>query len=278
MAEKRKKIFPFSSLVYLTLFLLAIYVYKNPDTKDKVKPYAKISYAYALNLKDLIETPFYKHVSGYSIKLPNKYTVHGIDVSHHQQYIDWSRVSKMHAQGQSIKFAYCKATEGLDHSDRHFSHNKKRSKEHQISFGAYHFFRPKKDGKQQADFFLNTVGDLAPADMVPVVDIEVLDRVSPSTMRKRLKDFLDHVESAIGVKPMIYTGDVFYKDYLKGYFPKYRIWIANYSNGTQSSEKRWTMWQHSQTATVDGIPGKVDMNVFYGNWEQFKKAMLIGFQ
>ncbi|OHX64093.1 glycoside hydrolase family 25 protein [Flammeovirga pacifica] len=278
MSEKKAKIFPFSSVLLLFLFGIGLYLYKNPQARVHAKPYAQLSYAYALNIKDFVEAPFYKHVSGYSIKLPKPYKVHGIDVSHHQQYINWDRVSVMNAQGQSIKFAYCKATEGEDHLDRHFAHNKNQSKKNNIAFGAYHFFRAKKDGIKQAQFFLKTINKLSPTDMIPVVDIEYLDGVAPSLMRKRLLDFLLYIEKEIGVKPMIYSGDAFYRDYIKGHFSKYRLWIANYSGSTQLSKKRWTMWQHSQTATVDGIPTYVDMNVFYGDFDQFKKSLLIGFQ
>ena len=39
-----------------------------------------------------------------------EYPVQGIDVSHHQQTIDWGKLDK-----QSVQFAFIKATEGGNH-------------------------------------------------------------------------------------------------------------------------------------------------------------------
>ena len=46
------------------------------------------------------------------------YDVHGIDVSHHQGAIDWQAVA-----GDGVAFAYIKATEGGDFTDRRFAEN-----------------------------------------------------------------------------------------------------------------------------------------------------------
>src|SRR5436190_23267235 len=43
---------------------------------------------------------------------------HGIDVSHHQGHIAWTKLPR-----QGVDFAYIKATEGADHFDRRFSIN-----------------------------------------------------------------------------------------------------------------------------------------------------------
>ncbi|NLR93974.1 glycoside hydrolase family 25 protein [Flammeovirga agarivorans] len=276
--SKKVNIFPFSSFLLIFFMGLGYLIKENPDVKASLGPYIEKSINLVLNVRDYIEVPFYKHIDGYGVKLPNKYSVHGIDVSHHQKLIDWKRVSEMYAQDTQVKFVYAKATEGEDHKDRHFYHNRKNAKKELISFGAYHFFRPKKSGTKQAEFFIETIGELHASEMVPVVDIEILDGIPPEIMRERLADFLQKVEDEWNIKPMIYTGDSFYKDYLKGHFRKYRVWIANYGQETQASTKRWTMWQHTQSATIDGIPESVDMNVFYGDWEAFKKAMLVGYQ
>lgn len=46
-------------------------------------------------------------------------TQQGIDVSHHQGYIDWEMVA---ADG-SVKFAYIKASEGTTHQDTRYDYN-----------------------------------------------------------------------------------------------------------------------------------------------------------
>ena len=47
-----------------------------------------------------------------------KYPIRGVDVSHYQGEIDWSRLA-----GEDISFAYIKATEGSGHKDEMFDRN-----------------------------------------------------------------------------------------------------------------------------------------------------------
>lgn len=276
--SKKVNIFPFSSFLLLFLMALGYYINVNPSAHQLIFPYIQKGIDYTMNLKDYVESPFYKHFKGYGVKIPDKYSVHGIDISHHQKLIDFQRVEEFHAQDASIKFVYVKATEGQDHKDRHFDRNIEELKNTSLLFGAYHFFRPRTSGKEQANYFIETVGNLTADNLVPVVDIEVLDGVDPTVMRDRLEEFVLIIEKEYGVKPMIYTGDSFYKDYFKGHFRKYRIWIANYGEATKAPKERWTVWQHTQEANIDGIPNKVDMNVFDGDWEKFKKSLIIGHQ
>ena len=61
----------------------------------------------------------------------------GIDVSHHQDTIDWAQVA-----GSGIRFAIAKATEGTGYIDPLFSTNRADAMAAGIAFGAYHFARP----------------------------------------------------------------------------------------------------------------------------------------
>ena len=144
-----------------------------------------------------------------------------------------------------------------------------------IKCGAYHFFRPKKSGLWQAKFFLQTV-DVEKGDLPPVVDVEELNGVSAAKMRKELKDYVEHIEKKTGVKPIIYTGLSFFKDYLDGYFDDYPLWIAHYYKPKlRISEKtKWHFWQHSDKAKVNGIGYIVDFNVFNGDSTEFKQLLV----
>src|SRR6201989_432399 len=50
----------------------------------------------------------------FGIQLPLGYKIHGIDVSSYQGNIYWPAVAQMQDQDVSIKFAFIKATEGLN--------------------------------------------------------------------------------------------------------------------------------------------------------------------
>ena len=60
----------------------------------------------------------------------------GVDVSHHQDDIDWPKVSQ-----SNVRFAYIKATEGGDYVDPKFTDNWKQARAAGLAVGVYHFFK-----------------------------------------------------------------------------------------------------------------------------------------
>lgn len=225
-------------------------------------------------VKDYGQDPNYRTYHSFNIKIPKKHTVHGIDVSYYQGKIDWLKVKQMKEDEVKISFAFIKATEGLLLVDPYFKRNWREAPKAGLMCGAYHFFRPKKDGKAQAKFFLQVV-NIEKGDLPPVVDIESLDGVSPAKMRLELSDFINYVEMKTKVKPIIYTGLKFYKDYLAGEFEDYHLWIANYHQAQLRMDKSlWKFWQHSDRAKINGIGHVVDFNAFNGDSTELVKMLV----
>ncbi len=226
-------------------------------------------------IRDIGENPNYRTYKSFDIRIPNKYSIHGIDVSYAQGKIDWYQVKSMQEDSVHISFAFIKATEGLLTVDPYFKRNWREAPKVGIVCGAYHFFRPQKNGKWQARFFLQNV-DLEKGDLPMVVDIEQLDSVPPVQMRKELKSFLDFVEKKTKAKPIIYSGLSFYQDYLMGYFDEYPFWIAHYYRDHLqiNSATNWWFWQHSDKAKVNGINHSVDFDAFKGNYQDFQKLLV----
>lgn len=224
---------------------------------------------------DIGENPHYRTYKSFEIRIPTKYHIHGIDVSYAQGKIDWQKVRAMQEDSVRISFAFVKATEGLLKVDPYFKRNWREAPKVGITCGAYHFFRPEKNGLWQARFFLQNVS-IEKGDLPAVADIEVLDRTSPQTMRKELKIFLNHVESKTHVRPIIYTNISFYTDYLAGYFDNYTLWIANYYQPelAMDAKTKWQFWQHSDIAKVNGINHTVDFNAFRGDSLAFTKLLV----
>ena len=54
---------------------------------------------------------------------PEGYSIHGIDVSHHQGEIDWHKVKNAEVNGEPISFVFIKATEGQNHIDENYNDN-----------------------------------------------------------------------------------------------------------------------------------------------------------
>lgn len=217
----------------------------------------------------------YRTYKSFGIRIPTRYHIHGIDVSYAQGRIDWRKVRAMEEDSVRVSFAFIKATEGLLTVDPYFKRNWREAAKTGIRCGAYHYFRPKKSGLWQARFFLQNV-NLESGDLPAVVDIETLDGKSPAEMRNQLKDFLLQVEAKTHVKPIIYSGLSFYKDYLEDYFEEYKLWIAHYNKEELKAGKNtnWWFWQHSETARVNGINHTVDFDAFKGDSLAFEQFMI----
>lgn len=190
----------------------------------------------------------------------------GIDISHYQKKEDIKWDSLTIANGSiPIKFVVLRATMGNQSSDNHFEEFWKKSKEHHLIRGAYHFYRPDEDPVLQANNFLETV-KLESGDLPPVLDIEkVPRRKSNEQLIEDLKIWCKIVEEAYGKKPIIYTYYHYYKDFLRGEFDGYTLWMANYNDvTTPSPEDDWSFWQFTEKGIVHGINTKVDVNIYNG--------------
>jgi len=129
------------------------------------------------------ENPHYRTYKSFNIRIPNKYVVHGIDVSYAQGTIDWQKVRAMEDDSVRITFAFIKATEGVLSVDPFFQRNWREAAKAGIICGAYHYFKPNKSGAWQARLFLQTA-KIEKGDLPLVVDVEELNHVSPDEMRK----------------------------------------------------------------------------------------------
>ncbi len=192
----------------------------------------------------------------------------GVDVSHYQKAIEWDTV----ATKQTLDFAFVKATEGHDYRDSLFCRNWENLRRLGIRRGAYHFFRAYGCGYEQAANFLQTV-EMEPGDLAPVLDIELTDGIAPEILIEEARVWLDIVESNLGIRPIIYTNQFFYETYLAGHFEHHPLWIARYSDERPllTTGKRWSFWQYSNEGCLDGIPKKVDLNIFPGTWEMLDR-------
>lgn len=210
----------------------------------------------------------------FGIAIPENYSIHGIDVSKYQSRIRWEEVKLMKIKNIQLGFAFIKATEGIGNSDPHFKRNWKQSKEHGIVRGAYHFFIASKDGRMQAENFINKV-TLEQGDFPPVLDVEQLNGSNAIQLKKEIRKWLEIVEHHYQVKPIIYTNVDFYNRNLGTEFDGYPLWAAHYYQLEQPRIKRgWIFWQHSDEGRVNGIKGMVDFNVFNGDSADFKNFLI----
>lgn len=232
-----------------------------------------------------------------------------IDVSAIQGAIDWKAVA-----ADGIVGAYLKCTEGMRHSDGRYSANFTGSRAAGIASGAYHFGKPKtdpgvtpeQDAKSEARRFYTLSGGLGSAkgELPPVLDIEVMDGLSPAVVAQWIRVFLAEAEQLFGRVPVIYTGAPMANALrLVPTATRHPLWVARYiqnlrqpamtwekawAHGTPLdvpfmralpwAPDAWTLWQFSGGMVdlpgnrVAGINCDVDCNVFNGGevaWERF---------
>ncbi|MGX7668125.1 glycoside hydrolase family 25 protein [Flavobacterium pedocola] len=193
----------------------------------------------------------------------------GFDVSEYQSEITWEKIDKIDEEFP-LAFVFMRATCGNDRPDRRYKENWKAAKEHYFIRGAYHYYRPNENSLEQADNFIKTV-KLRKGDLPPVLDIEKLPKnQSIDSLKVGLRRWLNRVEKHYKVKPIIYSGESYYVDFLKDEFKGYPFWIANYNFFVENIKEDWMIWQFTEKAQIRGIEGLVDVNVFNGNKEDLK--------
>ena len=193
----------------------------------------------------------------------------GIDVSEYQGKVRWSYVDTIEEK-YPLNYVFIRATVGNDRVDRQFKRNWLGAKENKMIRGAYHYYRPNENSLEQAELFIKTV-KLKKGDLPPVLDIEKLPKEqSIERLKIGLKRWLKAVETHYGVRPIIYTGEKYYDDFLKEEFSDYLFWIANYNFYREEIQDDWLFWQFTEKATVPGIDCRVDVNIYNGDLQQLQ--------
>ena len=188
----------------------------------------------------------------------------GFDVSEYQGEINWEQTYHIE-EAFELSYVFIRATAGENRIDSRFEENWKGAKARQLIRGAYHYYRPNENSIEQATNFINNV-TLQKGDLPPVLDIEKLPKTqSVARLKIGLRNWLSAVEKHYGVKPIIYSGESYYKDFLKEEFSEYPLWIANYNFWRNDLESDWQFWQFTEKAKIEGIDAMVDLNIFNGD-------------
>jgi lysozyme len=196
----------------------------------------------------------------------------GIDVSHWQGTINWTKVA---AAGKT--FAIIKASQDTTYVDPMYATNHAAAKAAGLWTGAYHFAQPTtalNDAVAEADHFAAVV-TLGTKDLIPALDLEVSGGLSIAALQTWVASWLNEVALKTGVRPMIYTSPAFWTKYMgdssaladAGYKT---LWIAHWNvtspliPANNWGGHGWTFWQYSNCGTVPGISGCVDLDRFNG--------------
>lgn len=203
----------------------------------------------------------------------HKNYIFGMDISHYQGHVIWDSIRTINDRFP-LDFVFIRATMGETGKDREFNNNWIGASRQSKIKGAYHYYRPNENSLKQANNFIRQV-ILQPGDLPPVLDIEELPRnQSLQDLQKGLKRWLTTVEKHYNIKPILYSGDSYYTDFLEREFSDYILWIANYNFWVESPKDHWDFWQFSEKGRVNGIAYPVDLNMYKGDIEELEKLCL----
>jgi len=202
----------------------------------------------------------------------SEYPVQGIDVSNHQNEIDWEKVDK-----HQVQFAFIKATEGGDFKDKSFIRNWVNARREGIVVGAYHFFTFCKSGEEQAQNFIETV-PVEDNTLPPAIDLEYSGNCKlTKTTEELLSDitvFINILEEHYNKKVIIYVTEDFYNNILFDKYLDNPLWLRDiYAKPKTSNNRTWTFWQFGNRGKLSGIETFVDLNVYSGSTSEFQKLL-----
>lgn len=193
----------------------------------------------------------------------------GIDVSNHQGVIEWQKVKN------SIDFAIIRLGFGdnvEDQDDSQFLSNVNGCISNGIPFGVYiySYARNLTGGESIESEIAHCRRQLSKISQKPFcVYIDMEDKSTIYLKKLMLTNFALYFcrkMTEAGYKSGVYANENWFKNYLNcstiaSY--GYSIWCAKYSEDKPQITSNYDMWQFSETGSINGINGHVDLNTLY---------------
>ena len=190
-------------------------------------------------------------------------TLKGIDISNWQTGINLS--------GLDINFMICKATEGMNFTDKQCDGFITQAKNKGIPWGFYHFAR-ENSAAREAEFFYNqSKGYIGKG--IPILDYEVWGKNSNDVTW--CEQFIQRFHDLTGIWCMIYISASHCRDFAGSWIPdKCGLWLAGYPKAYTSwpndkvpySITPWkivAIWQFSDKLRITGYNGNLDGDFAY---------------
>ncbi len=193
----------------------------------------------------------------------------GIDVSKWNKKINWDRVKADGVDFVIIRCGYRGSSTGALVEDPYFKQNIDGAAKAGIKVGIYFFTQAVNEAEavEEASMVLTLCkgSELA----FPIfIDTEGAggngraDKLEKGNRTAVCKAFCQTIENA-GLNAGIYASKNWFRNNLDmTKLEDYYIWLAEYK-GSPTYEASYDMWQYTSSGTVDGIEGRVDLNISY---------------
>lgn len=224
-------------------------------------------------------SPYLKNALGISDKPSpfgaNVKVAQGIDVSEHNNNVDWNKVKKSGVDFAYIRVGFRGYESGNIVIDKTAMENLEKADDAGMKTGVYFYSQAttKQEAREEAKFVINIIEDYT-VTLPIAIDFEypydsngertgrlVEAALSPKACAYVINEFCETVEDA-GYRSMVYSSsNVFKYDIDMSKISKRTyIWVADY-NSEVTYEGDFDVWQYSKTGKVNGIGSKyVDLN------------------
>lgn len=191
----------------------------------------------------------------------------GIDVSKWNQNIDWNKVKEAGVQFVIIRCGYRGSKTGVLVEDPYFRQNIKGAKEAGLKVGVYFFTQAinQAEAVEEASMVLSLTEGYE-LDYPIFIDTEGsggrADTLDAVTRTAVCEAFCETVEQA-GQEAGVYASrNWYYNNVDDDVLSRYTIWVAEYRKEPLYTG-RYDIWQYTSSGQIDGINGRVDLNLSY---------------
>ena len=192
----------------------------------------------------------------------------GVDVSDHQEIIDWEAVRKSGIQFAYIRIGYRGSTEGALYEDDYYEYNITNAQKAGIECGVYFFSQAitVEEAHEEAEFVLKLLNGKK-LEYPVVFDSEmatdgIQSRVANLNGEEATaiaKTFCDTV-AAGGYKLCLYGNGQDLNRYSEGLLAQWPVWYAEYG-ALPSYSGEYFLWQYASQGQINGIETPVDLNL-----------------
>ena len=190
----------------------------------------------------------------------------GIDISEHNGTIDFDKVKKAGVDFVIIRAGWRGASEGVLHVDKCVEEYYRGAKNAGLEVGFYFFSQAvnEQEAVEEADYFVSIIKGKS-FDLPLAYDYEDFPdgRISDLTGEERTvnaKAFLERIRMH-NYNAILYANMAWLQDYyLIDEIRDYDLWFAQYYDLPEYTYP-FSIWQYSETGSIDGIEGNVDLNI-----------------
>jgi len=185
------------------------------------------------------------------------------DISHYQEKVDWAKAR------EALDFLILRASIGLKPDNLYLQHAAGWGK----PFGVYHYVKAgtAQDARTEARWFVECAHRARARPTIYFVDIEFSAQTKATTETVCVA-FLEELRALGCPRVGLYIGQSRYKYAGKAIAMCDAIWIPRYgeNDGSVPPEKYYPkypcdLWQYTSHGHIDGITGRVDINLLWGN-------------